>query len=92
MIHITKAASNALDIDIYDHPPSLPCLNPIEKIWRVIKQRMGTGVQPTSVPTLINCILVKWDGIEQSIIDDAIDSMEQRRKAVLKAKGGHIPF
>ena len=33
-----------------------------------------------------------WNGLSQSIVDDAVDEWQRRRRACMKEKGGHVTF
>ena len=91
-VHFKGAARtirDLVDIPGLSHPPSSPDLNPIEGCWRIVKQALrGMDRRPTNVEGLWAEIQKIWDGIPQSTIDGMIESMAERREAILNANGG----
>jgi inhibitor of nuclear factor kappa-B kinase subunit alpha len=71
-------------------PPNSPDLNPVDyKIWGIVQQRVyQTRVH--NVDELKQRLLDIWHGMEQSIIDSAIDEWRGRLRACVRAKGGHF--
>ncbi|EIW66843.1 hypothetical protein TREMEDRAFT_34745, partial [Tremella mesenterica DSM 1558] len=68
-----------------DHPPSSPDLNPIENCWSIVKHQLVTLPDPLpNIDDLFKVASKLWLEIPQKKIDSYIDSMEERRKAVLK--------
>jgi len=59
-------------------------------LWSVIQQRMyETRVH--DIDELRQCLLHVWRGLEQSLIDDAVDQLWQTRlRACVRASGGHF--
>ena len=71
-------------------PPNSPDLNLVDyKIWVEMQQRVyRTKVR--DVHELKLRMLNVWHGLEQSVIDDAIDEWRKRLRACVRAKGGHF--
>ncbi len=67
-------------------PPQSPDLNPIEHLWDVEIHIMD--VQPTNLQQLRDAIMSIWTKISEEYFQHLVESMPQRIKAVLKAKGG----
>lgn len=84
-------------LEVEDWPPYSPDLNPIEHLWRMLKDRinqnyphlktMGKGKQ--AYEALYRAIVTEWDAIDQEEIDNLIRSMDNRVNHVLAAKGWH---
>ena len=47
---------------------------------------------PTTVPQLIETVKSIWEELPISDIDKHVDTMNERVKAVLEAKGSHTKF
>ncbi len=73
-------------------PPQLTSstdLNPIEHLWDVDEQEICIlDVQLTNLQQLRDAIMLIWTKISEECFHHFIESMPQRIKAVLKAKGG----
>ena len=58
-------------------------------LWSVIKQRVyETRVH--DIDELRQRLLHVWRGLEQSLIDDAVDQWQTRFRACVRASGGHF--
>ena len=65
-------------------------LNPVDyKIWSVVQQRVYQS-WVHNVDELKQRLVHVWHGINQTIIDNAIDEWRGRRHACVGAKGGHF--
>ena len=87
-----KQAKQRLGIQYESNPPESPDLNPIETIWRTIKQRLknrGLILDPTE---LRRAIEEEWDKITLEEINEAINSMPKRVAAINERDGLPIPF
>jgi len=78
-------------------PPNSPDLNPIENAWLVLKSRLrsrwGDSTQrPHSAEELFIEACEEWEKIPQETIDNWIEGMPRRMKAVLDANGGHTKW
>ena len=71
-------------------PPNSPDLNPVDyKIWGAVQQQVyQTKVH--NLGELKQRLVDVWQGMRQSIIDDAIDEWQKRLRACVRAKGGHF--
>jgi len=71
-------------------PPNSPDFNPVDyAIWSVIQQRVyESGVR--DINELREYLLHVWRGLEQSLIDDAVDQWPTRLCACVRANGGHF--
>lgn len=76
-----------------DHPPSSPCLNPIEHVRNLLKRKLAAlNPRPTSQEALFEEAVRIWNEIPQELIDRLIVSMPERIEAAHKAEGGYIPY
>ncbi len=70
-------------------PPQSPDLNPIEHIWDVVEREIHImDVQPTNLQQLRDAIMSIRTKISEECFQHLVESIPQRIKAVLKAKGG----
>jgi transposase len=70
-------------------PPQSPDSNPIENLWKQLRdavQKRNARIKTTA--DLKSELLEAWDEIEKDSWNVLIDSMPERIDAVLKAKGG----
>jgi len=74
-----------------DHwPPNSPGLNPVDpKIWSVVQQRVYQS-RVHNVDELEQRLVHVWHGIDQTIIDHAIDEWHGRLRDCVRAKDGHF--
>ncbi len=57
-----RMAKDQMNLDYVDNwPPQSPGLNPIEMVWRILKQRVKRR-KPTSKEELKRMLLEEWDG------------------------------
>ena len=87
-------------IEIFEHPPYSPDLNPIENVWGILKDRLskrlasslGVGTSEQSINTFTSAILEEWHKIPQKDIDNCILSMPRRYTRVVEAKGWYTKY
>jgi DDE superfamily endonuclease len=87
-----KQAKTQLGIKCESNPPESPDLNPIETIWRIVKQRLknrGLILDPTE---LRRAIQEEWDNITLKEINRAIESIPERVTELNERNGLPIPF
>lgn len=71
-------------------PPNSPDLNPVDyKIWGVIQQRVYEK-KVHHISELKQRLVDIWLGLQQSVIDDAINEWCKRLHACVRARGGHF--
>ena len=81
-------ADNAFEV--LDWPSQSPDLNPIEHLWRYLKQRLAEyNEPPRGVHELWERVQAVWNTIEPAFCVHLIESMPARISAVLAAKGGY---
>lgn len=83
--HLHNYTNNIID--------SSPNCNPIENVWRIMKDRIGRRVpRCTTNASLRAAIQEEWDAIESDEIASKVDSMPERIEAVHAVNGGHTRF
>jgi transposase len=87
-----KRMKERLGIKWESNPPQSPDLNPIENIWRIIKQRLKTRGPIFDSTELRKAIEEEWDKITLQEINKAISSMPDRVTAVRGGDGRPIPY
>jgi hypothetical protein len=86
---INKKVREDLGMERWEHPPNSPDLNPIECIWHHIKHVLATEYHHiTSQAELKEIVLRLWNEFADDQFNSLIESMPERIKAVIKAKGG----
>jgi len=74
-------------------PPYSPDLNPIEMVWNWMKDYIQANFpDQMSISELRIVLREAWDSVPQSYLDELIESMPERCKAVIEAGGGHTRF
>lgn len=71
-----------------DWPGNSPDLNPIENLWYIMKTRIADR-KPSSKLQLEKLLEKTWyEDISLTVIQNLVNSMPHRIKAVIKNKGG----
>ncbi|GET66162.1 IS630 family transposase [Rhizophagus irregularis DAOM 181602=DAOM 197198] len=90
-IHTAKITKNWLKknkIAIIDWPANSPDLNPIENIWKQLKDNIqARKTFPRTVSELKVALSEEWENLDCSIFEEVVASMPQRINAVLEARG-----
>ena len=87
-----KALKAHLDIQWKMNPLNSPDLNPIETIWRIIKQRLKSKGVIFKEAILRRAIQEEWDKITIKEINKAISTMPDRVAALNERNGRPIPY
>ncbi|CAB4481588.1 unnamed protein product [Rhizophagus irregularis] len=91
-IHTAKITKDWLKknkIVVIDWPANSPDLNPIENIWKQLKDNIQScKVFPRTVDELKVALSEEWENLDCSIFEEVVASMPQRINAVLEARGG----
>ena len=87
-----KALKAHLGIQWEMNPPNSPDLNPIETIWRIIKQRLKSRGVIFEEAVLRRAIQEEWDKITLDEINRAISTMPDRVAALNERNGRPIPY
>jgi transposase len=102
--HILGAITDWLksqDYTVMDWPPYSPDLNPIEMVWKKIKnlvfknhpelRAMTVGTEKVK-NAIIFAVLEAWESLKQEFFFSLTASMPRRVKAVIKAHGGYTRY
>ena len=80
-------------IQLLDWRAQSPDLNPIEHLWRYLKQKLNEYEEPPKgMQELWERVEQQWEAIPQDICIRLIESITRRIAAVLKAKGKYIKY
>jgi hypothetical protein len=71
-------------------PAASADLNPIENVWGILKERIRNRY-PTR-ENLERIAIEEWYGIDWDIVNSCIDSMPNRVRLVIRARGGPIKY
>lgn len=86
----TKKWLKDYDVNVLPWPSQSPDLNPIEHLWNEVERRLRQLPQrPTSKEDLWIKLQEVWNRIELDFLTKLIESMPERVRDVLKAKGGY---
>jgi transposase len=95
-IHRSKVACNFRSsnfLETTDHPAQSPDLNPIEHVWHQLKVAVNKcSIRPKSLDELWGVLQEEWAKITVDYINTLIDSMPNRVRAVIEAKGGSTKY
>ena len=87
-----KALKAHLGIQWKINPPNSPDLNPIETIWRIIKQRLKSRGVIFEEIILCRAIQEEWDKFSIDEINRAISTMPDRVAVLNERNGRPIPY
>lgn len=80
-------------IETIKWPASSPDLNPIENIWKLLKDNIQKSEPfPKTINELKIALREEWSKFDTSILEKVVDSMPRRINAVLEAKGGPTKY
>jgi transposase len=80
------------DVEFLDWwPPHSPDLNPIENLWGILKERVRKR-NPRSREQLWDMAVEEWANFPFEIINSLVDSMPNRIRLVLRARGHSIKY
>ena len=79
--------------EVLDWPPRCPDLNPIEHMWDKLGRRLRENYgEFETVAALEQALVNEWEQIPQDAIVTLIQSMPERMRAVIQARGGNTRF
>lgn len=68
-------------------PPSSPDFNPIENVWRLLKQRLKSRGRFLDLQSLKNALLEEWDTLTQDEIRNCLITMPWRMEEAVERRG-----
>jgi transposase len=78
-------------LKLLDWPSQSPDLNPIEHVWKLMKDEVRK-LKPTNLNDLFEKLETVWRNIPIDYLQRLIDSMPQRCQAVIDANGMHTKY
>ena len=90
--HISDTVRHKIDkmkLNVLDWPSKSSDLNPIKMLWSILDEKLAS--RPIySKSALINRLQEEWNSIDQELYIKLVDSMPERIRKCLRAKGGHF--
>ena len=95
--HTSKKTAEELrkfQFQVLPWPSQSPDLNPIEHIWALLKRRLVSDYEdpPSGILELWDRVEEVWNSITKEECLQVIDSMPDRIRAVIDAKGGYTKY
>lgn len=81
-----------MGIKSLDWPGNSPDLNPIENVWGLMSSKIGKRKPKTMVELMKTIEKVWFEDITEEYLKALYDSMPNRVKCVIKAKGGTTKY
>jgi transposase len=95
-IHRLKVGKTFRDshaMDVLPHPAQSPDMNPIENIWKLLKEKVNQWpTVPANVEKMQEALLEEWANIDVEYINRLIETMPEHVGALRKAKVGPTKF
>ena len=91
-LHKSKVAANWREthrIEKIVWPPNSPDLNPIENMWKLLKDALQKKRRPKNKEQMWVAVEVEWMAIPQSKLESLVASLPERMRDVCAADGGH---
>jgi len=90
-IHTAKKTLKWLkyqQIPVMDWPAQSPDLNPIENLWKILKDRVNRRQpRPMNVEAMAEALLEEWDEIDGDLLLRLCESMPNRIQLVIANRG-----
>lgn len=91
--NVVRAYFSEETIDVMDWPARSPDLNPIEHVWDMIYRRIShRDNPPRNVQELANAVVEVWNNLPQQQIQTLVQSMPNRCRECINARGGHTHY
>lgn len=90
-IHVSKKTMSWFserNIRVMEWPARSPDLNPVENLWGILARRVYSGGrQFGTVSALQKCVREEWNKIQQTTLDNLIDTMPNRIFETIRKNG-----
>ncbi len=94
--HRAKSVAAFLDaekVDVFPWPYQSPDLDPIEKGWGTMKQKLREQyTYPSTADALFQELCKIWNGLPSTYFTDPVSSMNNRCKAIENVRGGSSKY
>ncbi|KAJ2907396.1 hypothetical protein MKZ38_003253 [Zalerion maritima] len=87
-------------VEIIDWPAYSPDLNPIENIWKLLKEKIMSDFpelvdlpkNKVTLDKLIDAAERSWEALEDRVFQAEIESMPRRMEAIIAARGWYTKY
>ena len=94
--HASAAAREDLrkwGIEVIEWPPYSPNLNPVERVWFIIKHQLQEEFpERMTLAALKEAVHKTWDDLELPSLNDLFDTMPAHMQAVIDANGMYTRY
>jgi transposase len=70
-----------------DWPPYSPDLNPVENIWKVLKEKVRHRL-PNTIDEVKNFLYEEWESLDNRMVIETSKSFIKRTQECIKLRGG----
>ena len=77
---------------IENWPPNSPDLSPIKNLWSILSNSVYKDPEPKTLDQLKRRLRKAWNSISLETLDNLIESLPRRMKAVIANKGNTIAY
>jgi transposase len=87
-------------VELMNWPPYSPDLNPIENLWKLLKEAiqrnhpdLDTAPKSNeSLQRLAEAAVEAWEALEDRLLESLVESMRRRLEAVIRARGWYTKY
>ena len=91
--HLAKEFRQAHLMETIPHPAQSPDMNPIEHVWKVLKEQVNKRPKmPKNADELKVALVEEWEKIDIGFINHLIEGMPDHVEALRRAKGGSTSY